>query len=188
MLRRLVDHERLAFRIAREQPLFRPLRPVHQQPRIGKLRQIAQVHLARLQKAMDQAQNQQPIRPRRDPDPVIRHRRIAGADRVDRNHPCPPRLQPAEADLDRVRIMILRHPEHHEQLGMFPIRLAELPKRTADGVDARRRHVDRTKPAVGRIIRRAELLRPPAGQRLALIAPGEEGELFRRRLAQWLHP
>src|SRR4029077_18672051 len=49
----------------------------------------------------------------------------------------------------------------------------------ADRVHAGRGHVDRTEPAMRGEIWRAELRRPEPGQRLALIAAGEEGELFR---------
>ena len=38
------------------------------------------------------------------------------------------------------------------------------------------RHVDRAEAAMRGVVGRAELLRPPAGQRLRLVAAGEEGE------------
>src|SRR5690606_17816871 len=46
----------------------------------------------------------------------------------------------------------------------------------ADRVDAAGRHVHRAETAVRGEVRRAELLRPEAGERLALVAAGEEGE------------
>jgi hypothetical protein len=63
--------------------------------------------------------------------------------------------------------MILGHAEDHEQLGALPVRRAELPERAAHRVDAGRGHVDRAEAAMGGIIRRAEILRPPAGEGLA---------------------
>src|ERR1700749_2947405 len=38
------------------------------------------------------------------------------------------------------------------------------------------------------IVRRAELARPPAGQRLTLVAPGEEGEVARFALVDLAEP
>ncbi len=137
---------------------------------------------------MDQREDQKPIGSGRDPDPVIGHGRISSPHRVDRNHPRAPGLQLADADLDGVRVMILGHSEHHEQLCPLPVRLAEFPEGPADGVDAPRRHVHRTKAPVCGIVRRAEVLRPPAGKALRLVASREEGQLLRCRLAQGLHP
>jgi hypothetical protein len=54
-----VDHEGLAFGIAHEQALFRPLGLVHQQGRIGPTSPDTQVDLPRLQQAVDQRQDQQ---------------------------------------------------------------------------------------------------------------------------------
>ena len=183
-----VDHEGLAFGIAHEQALGRPVGFVQKERRIRPLRQIVQINLARLEQAMDQRQDQQPVGAGRDPQPVIGHGIVAGADRVDPDHPRAALLQLAQPDLDRIAVMVFGHAEHHEQLGAVPVRLPEFPERPADGVNPRRRHVHRTKAAVCCIIRRAEHLRPPAGQALALIATGEKGQLFGRRLAQWFHP
>jgi len=41
---------------------------------------------------------------------------------------------------------------------------------------------------MGRVVRGAELTRPPAGQRLRLVAPGEEGELAGVSLAHIAEP
>ena len=78
--------------------------------------------------------------------------------------------------------MVLGDAEEKEIFRPFPIGLAEFPERSADQVEAGGRHVDRAKTAMGGKIGRAELRRPPAGQGLALIAPGKEGE-FRRVVA-----
>ena len=60
---------------------------------------------------------------------------------------------------------------------MLPVGLAEFPERAADRVQAGGGHVDRAEAAMRGVVGRAELLRPPAGQRLGLVAAGEEGEL-----------
>ncbi len=117
--------------------------------------------------------------PGRDAEPFVGDRRVAGADRVDRDELDAARLELAERDLDRIAVVVLGAAEQHEIARVLPIRLAELPERAADGVEAARGHVDRAEAAVGGIVRRAELARPPAGQRLALVAAGEEGELAR---------
>ncbi len=134
-----------------------------------------------LQQLVHQRQHEQAVGARRDADPFVGDGGIAGAHRIDRDELGAivggPVLQLAQADLDRVAAVILGDAEHQEIARALPIRLAELPERAADGVEAGRRHVDRAEAAMGRIVRRAELRRPPAGQRLALVAAGEEGEL-----------
>src|SRR5262249_18266220 len=87
--------------------------------------------------------------------------------------------QLAEADLDRVAVMILGHPEHDEVARALPVGLAELPEGSAHGVKAGRRHVDGAEAAMSGVVGCAELLGPPAGQGLALVAPREEGQLAR---------
>src|SRR3546814_11295725 len=72
--------------------------------------------------------------------------------------------------------MFLGDPEQHEIAGVVPVGLTELPERAADAVEAGGRHVHRAEAAVGSEVRRAALRRPPAGQRLALVAAGEERE------------
>ena len=182
-----VNHEGLAFGILQDHALVGTIAH-HQKRRVGELRQIIEIDLTRLQKAVDQGQDQQPIGAGRDAKPIIGHRVIARADRVDANHLAAPALQLAKADFDRVGIMVLGHTEEDKQLGAVPVGLAEFPKRAANGVDAACGHVDRTEPTVSGIVRRAIGLRPPAGQRLALVTPGEKGQLFGGCVAQGLHP
>ena len=85
-------------------------------------------------------------------------------------------------------VVVLGDAENHEELGALPVRRAELPERAAQRVDPRGRHVHRAEPAMGGIVGRAVLLRPPRGQRLRLVAPGEEGELPRILTADGLEP
>src|SRR5690606_21956951 len=100
----------------------------------------------------------------------------------------PARPELGEADLDGVRVVVFGYAEHQEVLGSLPVRLAELPERAADRVEPARRHVDRAEAAVRGVVGRAELRRPPAGQRLALVAPGEEREFARIGLANAREP
>ncbi len=75
--------------------------------------------------------------------------------------------------------MVLGDAEEHEVFREVPVRLAELPERAADRVESGGRHVDGAEAAVRGVVRRAELLCPPARQRLRLVAPGEEGKTLR---------
>ena len=98
------------------------------------------------------------------------------------------RLQFAEAELDRIRIVILGDAPQHQVFRQRPVRLAEFPEAAAERVHAGRGHVDRAETAVRGVVDRAELLRPPAGQRLRLVAAGEERELVRIALADVAEP
>src|SRR5436189_6321875 len=104
---------------------------------------------------------------------------MAGADRIDGDELDAFLLELAELDLERIGGVILRHAEQHEVPGVLPVRLAELPERTAERIEPGRRHVDRAEAAVGGEVLRAVLLGEPAGQRLALVAAGEKSELAR---------
>ena len=75
--------------------------------------------------------------------------------------------------------MILGGADHHEQLRAIQIRPTEFPERAADGVDHAGRHVHRTETAVSRVVGRAELAGEQTGERLHLIAAGEQREFFR---------
>ena len=70
--------------------------------------------------------------------------------------------------------MILGDAEHQEIFRQLPIGLTELPETATDGIEPGGGHVHRAHAAVGGIVRGAELFRPPAGQRLALVASGEK--------------
>jgi len=172
-----VDHQRLATLVAKKKPVFgRGGIAVHQHRRVGVAGEVIEVDLARLHQFVNERQDEKPVRARRDPHPVIGHGVIAGADRVDADDACTARLELTDAHLDRVAVVILGHAEQDEKPCVVPIRLAELPERPAHGVDPRCRHVDRAEAAMRRIVGRAEILRPEAGEALGLIAPGEEGE------------
>ncbi len=156
---------------------------VQQHRRVGGAAEVVEVDLAGLQQLVDQSKDEQAVGARRDPDPFVGDGVVAGAHRVDRDDLGAALLEAAQAHLDRVGVMILGDAEDHEELGLFPVGGAEFPERAAQRVDAGGRHVDRAEAAMRGVVRRAELLRPPAGQRLALVAPGEEGELLGVALA-----
>jgi hypothetical protein len=88
-------------------------------------------------------------------------------------------LELRERDLHRVGVVVLRRADHDEQLGAVEVRPAEFPEGAADGVDHAGGHVHRAEAAVRRVVGRAELAREEAGQRLHLVAAGEQGELLR---------
>src|SRR5438132_11670183 len=75
--------------------------------------------------------------------------------------------------------MVLGDAEHQKEASALPIRLAEFPEAAAQGVHTGRGHIDGAEPAMRGEVRGAELGRPEPGQRLALVAAGKEGELFR---------
>ena len=76
-------------------------------------------------------------------------------------------------------MMVLGGADHHEELRALEVGPAELPERAADRVDHAGGHVDRAEAAVRRVVGRAELAREQPGQRLHLVAAGEERELLR---------
>ena len=155
---------------------------------VGVAQQVGQVDPAGRHQDVDQAQDQEAVGAGGDADPLVGDGAVAGADRVDRDDPRAAGLELAEADLDRVRVVVLGDAEEDEELGQVPVGRAELPERAAERVDAGRRHVDRAEAAVRGVVRGAVLLRPPAGEGLALVAAGEEGELLRVLVAQGRQP
>ena len=173
-----VPHERPALPVAHEEPVPRIAGRLHHQPRgVRVRREVPGIHLARAQQLVGQREDEETIRPRGDPDPLVRDRGVSGAYRVDRHHLRAPLLEPREPELDGIAVVVLGDPEQHEPPGVLPVRLAELPERSADRIEARRGHVHRAEPPVGRVVGGAEPARPPAGEGLALVAAGEEREL-----------
>ncbi len=74
----------------------------------------------------------------------------------------------------RLNSPVLGGADHHEQPRAVEVGAAELPERAADRVDHPGGHVDRAEPAVRGVVRRAELACEEAGQRLHLVAAGEQ--------------
>ncbi len=132
---------------------------------------------------MHHRKDEQPIGARRDPNPFVGHRVITRADRVDADHLGTATFDFADARLDRVAVVVFGDTENHEKLGMLPIRLTKFPECATHRVDARSRHVDRTKAAMRRVIWRTETLCPEACEALRLIATGEKREFFGRLFA-----
>ena len=175
-----VPAQRVAVGVAREQAVVGRARILDDQPgRVGVARQEGEIDLVGEQQLADQCEDQQSVGARPHAEPFVGDRRIAGLDRVDADEFGAVALEHAEADLDRVRIVVFGAAEHHEIARQLPVGLAELPERAADRIEPAGRHVDRAEAAMRGVVGRAELGRPPAGQRLALVASGEEGELAR---------
>ena len=186
---RRFEDERLAGLVAGEEPVIRRARRLDHQPAgVGVAAEIVDIDPVGLQQFVDQREHEKPVGAGPDADPFVGDRRITGAHRVDRDEFGAAPAQTRQRDLDRVRIMVFGDAEHHEEPGARPIGLAELPEAAAERVHAGGRHIDRAEAAMRGEVRRPELRRPISGQRLALIAPGEEGELFRVRGADRRQP
>ena len=184
-----VDDLRAALVVAQRQPVLRALGIAVQDDRgIGEPREVVEVDPPRPHQLIDQRHHEQAIGPRRDAEPIVRDRVVAAADRIDADDLRAPRLDLADAHLDRVAVVVLGDTEDQEHLGALPVRRAELPERPAHRVDATGGHVDRAEAAVRGIVRRAETLGPETRETLALVAPGEERELLGRGLAQRRQP
>ena len=125
------------------------------------------------------ARNRAPSLPGRIGYPFICHRRVAGADGIDRDEAAALALELADRHLQRIAVMVLRGADHHEQLGALQVRPAELPEAAADGVDHAGRHVHRAEAAMRCVVGRAVVLGEEAGQGLHLVAAGEEREFLR---------
>jgi hypothetical protein len=96
--------------IARKQPIVLAMRVLHHQPvRIGVAHQVIQIDAVRLQQLMDQREGEQAIGTRPDPDPFVGDRAIAGAHRIDRDDLGAVRLERAQAELDRIGVVVFGH-------------------------------------------------------------------------------
>ncbi len=137
---------------------------------------------------VQQRHEQRAIGPRLDRDPLVGDGRVTGAHRVDADEAPARALELRQRHLHRVAVMVFRGADHHEQLGALQVGPAELPEAAADGVDHAGGHVHRAEAAVRRIVGRAELAREQPGQRLHLVAPGEQRKLLRVGRADLLQP
>jgi hypothetical protein len=175
-----IPAKRTPLSIAREQPVVGAARIAHHQPvRIRIAHQVIQIDAVGAQQLVDQREREQPVGAGPDPDPFVGDRAVAAAHRVHRHDLGAARLEPAQAELDRVGIVVLGHAPEHEVARVLPVGFAELPEAAAERVQAAGGHVDRAEAAMRGIVDGTELLRPPAGQRLRLVAAGEEGQLVR---------
>ena len=152
---------------------------VHELPGI----RVADQELAVVQSERDQFVNQREqqrtIRAGLDRQPIVGDRRVAGADRIDRDEAPAVALELRDGDLERVRVMVLGGADHHEEPGALEVGAAEFPEGAADRVDHACGHVDRAESAMRGVIGGAELAGEESGQRLHLVAAGEERELLR---------
>ena len=188
-LGRLVEAERIAVGVAREQAVVGRARRLDDQPgRIGVAHEIVEIDLVGVQQFVDQREHEQAVGAGADANPFVGDGRIAGAHGIYRDDLGAAALHLAEAGLDRVGIVILGDAEDHDVFRAIPVGFAEFPEGAADRVEAGGSHVDRAEAAVRGEVRRAVLHGPPACQRLALVAAGEEGELFRIGFADIAEP
>ena len=178
LLHVLVPDQRLAVGAAREQAVAREPRRLHDQPRrVGVADQKLPIDEASLEQHVDERECQQAVGAGPDRHPFVGDRGIARSHRIDGHELGPAFLELFEADLDRVRGVVLGDTPQQEILRVVPVGRTEFPERVADRVQAGDGHVHRAEAAMCRPVRRAELLRPQAGQRLHLVAAGEKGEL-----------
>ena len=155
-----VNNQKLAISAAQQHAFVWPLSAVHQCRRIGQLREIIQIHFASFEQQMHHGEDKQSICAGCNADPFVGNRIVTCADRIDANHLRTTFLQPPQTHFDRVAVVIFGHAEEHEQFCALPIRLSELPKSTAHGVNAPSGHIHRAKAAMGCIVWRAKPLRP----------------------------
>ena len=156
--------------------------------RVRVAHQVIQIDAVAAQQFVDQREREQAVGAGADADPFVGDRAVAGAYRIDRDDLGAARLQFAQADLDRVGVVVFGHAPEHQIAGVFPVGFAEFPETAADAVQPARGHVHRAETALRGVVHGAELLRPPAGERLRLVAAGEEGEFVGVALADRLQP
>jgi hypothetical protein len=149
---------------------------VDEMPGVGEACEELTVEETEGQNLVDQREQERTIGAGSDRHPLVRDRRIAGADRIDRDEAAAVSLELRDRDLERVRVVILGGADHHEKPRPIEVRAAELPERPADRVDHSRGHVDRAEAAVRCVVRRAELAREKSRERLHLVAAGEHRE------------
>ena len=181
--------QRIPVRVAREQAIVGAAGVVDHQPvRVRVVHQVIEVDAIHAQQFVRQREREQAVGAGADADPLVGDGAVTAAHRVDRNDFRAARLQLAEAELDRVGIVVFGHAPQHQIPRVFPVRFAEFPETAAQRVQPARGHVHRAEAAVRGVVEGAELLRPPAGQRLRLVAAGEEREFVRVAFADRRQP
>ena len=113
-----------------------------------------------------------------DGNPLIGNGRVAGAHRVDGDEATACALEFGQRGFHGVAVVVFGRAQHHKQFGSLQVRPAKLPKAAAHAVDHAGGHVDRAKAAVRGVVGRAELAGKQAGERLHLVAPGEQRKLL----------
>ena len=181
--------QRAAFCITKKQSIVGATRIADHQPmRIGVAHQVIEIDAIGLQQFVDQGEGKQAVGTRADADPLVGDGAVTAADRIDRDDLRAAALQLAEAELDRIGIVVFGHAPHHQVARVLPVGFAEFPETAAQRVQAAGRHVHRAEAAVRGVVDRAVLLRPPAGQGLRLVAAGEEGEAVGIAFARLAQP
>ncbi len=174
-----VEGEGTAFAVAGEQPVLGRARGLDHQPGgVGVAAEIVEIDPARLEQLVAERHDEEAVGAGPDAQPLVGDGRVSRPYRVEGQDLGAVLLQLGEAELDGVAVVVLGHAEEDEVAGPLPVRLAELPEAAADRVHAGGRHVDRAEAAMRRVVAGAELAGEEAGQCLALVAAGEEGELL----------
>ena len=156
-----IPHQRGACSITQKQSIAFLTRSLHHQPgRIGVAHQEFPIEQLAREQHMHHRQRKQSVHAGFDRHPFIGNGGVAGTHRIDGNELAAVALEFFQADLDRVGRMIFRYAPQNKIFGVIPVGRAKFPERKADGIQARRRHVDRAKTPVSRPVGRAELLRP----------------------------
>ena len=121
--------QRVAVRIAREQAVIRRARIAHDQMmRICILDQIIEIDPVVVQQFVDQRADKQAIGAGPDADPFVGDRAIAGAHRIDRDDLGAAALDLAEAELDRIGIVVLGDAEHQQGIWCDPNPARRIPR------------------------------------------------------------
>ena len=135
-----VPAQRRAVGVAREQAVIGRARVVDHQPvRVGVAHQVVQVDAVGLQQFMDQREREQAVGAGPDADPFIGDRAVAGAHRIDRDDLGAARLQLAEAELDRIGIVVFGHAPEHQVAACVPSPARRIPRSCRPGCTGRRR-------------------------------------------------
>ena len=152
---------------------------VDELPGIREAREELAVEEPERHELVDEGEQQRAVGAGTDRHPLVGDGRVAGTDRIDRDEAPAVALELRDRDLQRIRMVILRRADHHEEPCAVEVGAAELPERPADRVDHPGRHVDRAETSVRRVVGRAELPGEEPRQRLHLVATREHRELLR---------
>jgi hypothetical protein len=102
-VRMAVPHEGGILGVADEETIIGTTLVLDDEPgRVGVAEQIFAINLLGSEKLVDQRADEQPVGAGADADPFVSNRRVAGADRIDRNDLGPPGLELAQSLLDGV--------------------------------------------------------------------------------------
>src|SRR6476661_7918298 len=139
--------------------LCAPRIDVDQVTRVRVAREKAAIVQSRLDELVSDREQQRAVRAGPYRNPLVGDSGVTGAHGVDRNEAAATPLEFRDLDLERIRVMVFRGPDHYEQPRAVEVRPAEFPERAADRVDHSGGHIDRAEAPVGSVVRRSELTR-----------------------------